>query len=35
LLHFWEEPFVKLFTRSYKGKGPVGPPWSSELSLSC
>lgn len=27
LLQFWEEPFVKLFTRSYIGKGPCGPPW--------
>jgi hypothetical protein len=26
LLHFWEELFVKLFTRSYKGKGPGRAP---------
>jgi hypothetical protein len=25
-LHFWEELFVKLFTRGYKGKGPCGAP---------
>jgi hypothetical protein len=26
LLQFWEKPFVKLFTRGYKGKGPCGAP---------
>jgi hypothetical protein len=26
LLHFWEVPFVKLFTSSYKGKGPGRAP---------
>jgi hypothetical protein len=26
LLHFWEKPLVKLFTSSYKGKGPGRAP---------
>jgi hypothetical protein len=26
LLQFWEKPFVKLFTRGYKRKGPGGAP---------
>ncbi|VXB56219.1 hypothetical protein ARTHRO9AX_180366 [Arthrobacter sp. 9AX] len=26
MLHFWEVPFVKLFTSSYKGKGPGRAP---------